>query len=97
MARWMKSESLTMAPDGRLQVVDPVQMMVASGDCIGEFGESYGVIRVTGGIQIESVTVVCDSLVQIIYPTQLLESGENGTSEVVERCSAIWVAGRTKR
>jgi hypothetical protein len=83
MARWTKSESLTLAHNG-LHHVDPAQMLVASGDYIGELAESYGVIRMIGGMQIESLTAVYDSVLQIVYAAQLLESGENDTGEVVE-------------
>jgi hypothetical protein len=65
MTRWTKGESPTKARDGLLLVLRPAPMLVESGDCISELGESHGVIRVMGGMQLEGLTVVRDSLLQI--------------------------------
>ena len=46
--------------------------------------------------KIESLTVGCDSFLEVFHLSQLLKSGENSDGEVIEGWGAIWMAWREK-
>jgi hypothetical protein len=46
--------------------------------------------------QIESLTVICDSFLEVLHLSQLLKAGGNSVGEVINGCDAIWMAWRAK-
>jgi hypothetical protein len=51
---------------------------------------------VTRREMIESLTLACNSFLEILHLSQLLKAGENSGGEVIEGCGASWMPGRVK-
>jgi hypothetical protein len=49
-----------------------------------------------GRPKIKSLTVICDSFLEIIHLSQLPKAGGNSIGKVAEGCGAIWMACRAK-
>jgi hypothetical protein len=49
-----------------------------------------------GRTKMKSLTVACDSFLQILHLSQLLKAGGHSAGEVVEGCGAIGMAWRAK-
>jgi hypothetical protein len=65
MTERAKGESLSVAPDSLLQILQLSKLLEASRNSVGEVVERCGAMRMTGRAKGKSLPVVLDGLLQI--------------------------------